>query len=277
MLLLDSLGPAMVGDMSAAKDIIGFHNNYIAPFKGIAVTPILVDHQARQQAGEGYQSKGAFGSAYKEHLSRSLIQIERGDQDADDGKLNVRMRHKKTNFGPMVDPFDVALTFGIDKIAASVRELLPSEKAQENTLNKKERILAALEGEPLFPEEVVEATGLNPGTVKNSITQLKKAGKIAITGQMNGRAEQVQLAASSSRPLKDRADDAANPKTVARLFANPPEWLRTGMKLYRENPDRHFRAMCTSVAAEVLGDGNRRPEIEDEVRKALEQPPLEQA
>jgi hypothetical protein len=147
------------------------------------VTPILVDHQARQQAGEGYQNKGAFGSAYKEHLSRSLIQIERGNQDADDGKLNVRMRHKKTNFGPMVDPFDVALTFGIDKITASVRQLDPFEKAQEHTLNTRERILAALEGEPLFPDEVVEATGLNPGTVKNSITQLKKGVRSWLPGR----------------------------------------------------------------------------------------------
>jgi AAA domain len=94
--VLDSLGPAMVGDMSAAKDVIGFHNAYIAPFKSVKATPLLVDHQARQQAGEGYQNKGAFGSAYKEHLSRSLIQVELGDRSADGGTLNVRLRHKPT-------------------------------------------------------------------------------------------------------------------------------------------------------------------------------------
>jgi hypothetical protein len=33
MVVLDSLGPAMVGDMAAAKDVIKFHNRYIAPFK----------------------------------------------------------------------------------------------------------------------------------------------------------------------------------------------------------------------------------------------------
>jgi hypothetical protein len=87
MVVLDSLGPAMVGDMAAAKDVIEFHNRYIAPFKTIASTPLLIDHQARQQAGEGYQSKGAFGSAYKEHLSRSLIQVEAGDRSAEQGTL----------------------------------------------------------------------------------------------------------------------------------------------------------------------------------------------
>jgi hypothetical protein len=108
MVVLDSLGPAMIGDMAAAKDVIEFHNAYIAPFKAIGVTPVLVDHQARQQAGEGYQNKGAFGSAYKEHLSRSLIQVEAGERSAEEGTLNVRLRHKKTNFGALVDPFDVA-------------------------------------------------------------------------------------------------------------------------------------------------------------------------
>ena len=77
----------MVGDMAAAKDVIEFHNRYSAPFKTIGATPLLIDHQARQQAGEGYQSKGAFGSAYKEHLSRSLIQVEAGDRSAEQGTL----------------------------------------------------------------------------------------------------------------------------------------------------------------------------------------------
>ena len=162
----------------------------------------------------------------------------------------------------------------LPELAHNLRSLTV-EGAQEHTLNTRELILAALEGEPLFPDEVVEATGLNPGTVKNSITQLKKVGKISVTGEMNGRAEQEQSTASSSRPLKDRADDAANPKTVAGLFTNPLEWLRTGIKLYWENPDRHFRPLCNSVAAEVLGDGNRRDEVLDEVKKALGQPPLE--
>jgi hypothetical protein len=138
------LGPAMVGDMAAAKDVIEFHNRYIAPFKTIASTPLLIDHQARQQAGEGYQSKGAFGSAYKEHLSRSLIQVEAGDRSAEQGTLNVRLRHKKTNFGTLADPFDVSLSFSDEMIVASTRDLAPADRAQEATLNAEDRVVAAL-------------------------------------------------------------------------------------------------------------------------------------
>src|SRR5215210_9309856 len=134
MAVLDSLGPAMVGDMAAARDVIGFHNRYIAPFREAGVTPLLIDHQARQQGGEGYQSKGAFGSAYKEHLSRSLIQVEAGDRNAEAGTLNVRLRHKKTNFGALCDPFDVKLQFSDEEISATVHELSSADLAQENTV-----------------------------------------------------------------------------------------------------------------------------------------------
>ena len=134
--VLDSLGPAMVGDMAAAKDVMEFHNCYIAPFRNAGVTPLLIDHQARQQSGEGYQSKGAFGSAYKEHLSRSLIQVEAGDRSAEQGTLNVRLRHKKTNFGALCDPFDVTLTFSPEEISASVVKLTPTSRRRLRSTRK---------------------------------------------------------------------------------------------------------------------------------------------
>jgi hypothetical protein len=174
MVVLDSLGPAMVGDMAAARDVIEFHNHYIAPFKAIGVTPILIDHQARQQGGEGYQSKGAFGSAYKEHLSWSLIQVEAGERSAERGTLNVRLRHKKTNFGALVEPFDVSLSFSDEMIVTQTRHLTPQDLAQESTLNAVDRITAALEDGPAYPDEIVEATGLARSTVKNKINELKR-------------------------------------------------------------------------------------------------------
>jgi hypothetical protein len=207
--ILDSLGPAMVGDMAAAKDVIEFHNHYIAPFREVGTTPLLVDHQARQQAGEGYQSKGAFGSAYKEHLSRSLIQVEAGDRSAEQGILNVRLRHKKTNFGALCDPFDVVLSFSDEKITATVRDLSSAERAQETTLNSKDRVLAALEDGPAYPDELVETTGLTRGTIKNAITALKKAGRVEVTGEMQGQMERVRLVAPAARPIKGSAASAA--------------------------------------------------------------------
>ncbi len=278
MTILDSLGPAMVGDMAAAKDVIEFHNHYIAPFKAIGVTPILVDHQARQQGGEGYQSKGAFGSAYKEHLSRSLIQVEAGDRSAEQGVLNVRLRHKKTNFGVLLEPFDVSLSFSDEMIVTTTRDLTPSDLAQEQTLNSKERVLAVLQDGPAYPDEIAEATGLALGTAKNAITTLKKAARVELTGERQGRMEQVQLAATSSRPIKGSDDDAderedinlfSPPETVAEFFATPPEWLSKLLEKYRENPERYFKPLCKTVEAAVLDAGGRVEDVAEEVKREL--------
>jgi hypothetical protein len=270
MVVLDSLGPAMVGDMSAAKDVIEFHNCYIAPFKAVGATPLLVDHQARQQAGEGYQSKGAFGSAYKEHLSRSLIQVEGGDRSAELGTLNVRLRHKKTNFGALVDPFDVSLSFSDEMIVASTRNLTPTDLAQETTLNAEDRVCAALEDGPAYPDEISETAGLARGTVKNKITALKKAGRVETTGEIRSQMEQVQLVAPRHRPIKGSAASATpDTSTVAGLFANPPDWLVTQLGVYRKNPGRHLKPLCAAVAAVVLEDGARASEVQEEVEREL--------
>jgi hypothetical protein len=262
LVVLDSLGKALVGDMLAAKDVIGFHNTFIAPFQNQGVTPVLVDHQARQQPGEGYQSKGAYGSAYKEHLSRSLIQVEAGDRSAEQGVLNVRLRHKKSNFAPLEEPFDVALTFSDDVIVATTRELTAQDKAQEQTLNGTDRVLAALEDGPLFPDEIADVTGLKLGTVKNKLVALKKAGRVVSTGQIRNQSEQVSLVS-----LIYKGSDTY--ESVANFFQDPPDWLPGQLEKYRERPELHFRSLCMTVAAKVLDNGDRWEEVKEEVEREL--------
>jgi len=57
--------------------------------------------------------------------------------------------------------------------------------------------------------------------------------------------------------------------SVAELFANPPEWLTKQLKVYRENPTRHFGPLCTAVAAEVLGVDGRAEDVAEEVREEV--------
>jgi DNA-binding transcriptional ArsR family regulator len=278
MVILDSLGPAMVGDMAAARDVIEFHNHYIAPFKAVGATPLLVDHQARQQGGEGYQSKGAFGSAYKEHLSRSLIQVEAGDRSAEEGALNIRLRHKKTNFGTLCDPFDVALSFSENEISASVRELTPADRAQETTLNSKDRVVAALEDGPSYPDELVEATGLTRGTIKNAITALKRAGVVETTGEARGQMEEVQLVAPAARPIKKSATSAARDlapeQRIMSMLASPPGWLATQLEKCRQDPERYFDPTCAAIAKAVFDDGHRGDEAAPALQAHLDQESL---
>jgi hypothetical protein len=203
LVVIDSLGPAMLGDMEAARDVIRFHNDYIAPFRAMGVTPLIVDHQGKLQAGENYQQKTAFGSAYKEHLARSVLQVEAGDRDRDNGVLDVRVRHKKSNFGARLDPFDVRLEFGPEKITVTPVELDDADLATETSLNAKDRVVKALQAGPAYPHDLAEMTGLAHGTVVNCLTQLKRAGKVETTDERDGKAEQVRATPSPSDYTRD--------------------------------------------------------------------------
>ena len=61
--------------------------------------------------------------------------------------------------------------------------------------------------------------------------------------------------------------------TVAELYTTPPLWLSKQLAVYRQDPDRHFKPLCTSVAAVVLGDGLRWEEAQNEVRREVEEIP----
>jgi hypothetical protein len=82
MVVLDSYGVALGGDAEASKDIIAFNNEVLEPFRAMGVAVLVIDHQSKQQAGQSYQSKGAFGSVFKSNLARSVIQVEATGGDA---------------------------------------------------------------------------------------------------------------------------------------------------------------------------------------------------
>jgi hypothetical protein len=52
-------------------------------------------------------------------------------------------------------------------------------------------------------------------------------------------------------------------------LANPPGWLVTQLKVYREDPGRHLQPLCSAVASVVLGDGARGDEVREEVEREL--------
>ncbi len=83
LVIVDSLGIALQGDAENARDVIRFHHEYLDPFRAAGITLLVIDHQAKTQAGERYQSKRTFGSVYKENLARSVLQVEPSDRGPD--------------------------------------------------------------------------------------------------------------------------------------------------------------------------------------------------
>jgi DNA-binding transcriptional ArsR family regulator len=227
-MILDSLGVALQGDAEAARDVIGFFQRTLEPLRAAGVTVLIVDHQSRLQAGERYQSKGAFGSVYKSNLARSVIQAEAVERN--EGMLTARLRQKKHSFGELATPFEAKLVFTEELVTLSGVELGAADLADEGTLNARDRIRLALEDGPAFPVDLAEATGLALKTVKNKLSELRKAGIVEPTGRVEDRAEEVSL--SSPSPIRDGDGDGSptneQRRTIRQLVYEgmQPDWAR---------------------------------------------------
>jgi hypothetical protein len=191
VVIVDSLGIALQGDAESARDVIKFHQRYLDPFRAAGVTLLVVDHQAKTQAGERYQNKRSFGSVYKENLARSVVQVEPGDRG--DGLLTVKLRQTKHNFGPKAEPFGARLTFTEEEITVEAHTLEAIDLAGETMLNARDRVMHALKDGPALPADIAEACVMPLGTVKNELTRLRKRGLVGYTGEVQGQARQVRL------------------------------------------------------------------------------------
>jgi DNA-binding transcriptional ArsR family regulator len=191
LIIVDSLGIVLQGDAESARDVIRFHREYLDPFRAAGITLLVIDHQAKTQPGERYQSKRTFGSVYKENLTRSVIQVEPRDRGA--GLLTLKMRQTKSNFGLRAEPFGVRLAFTEQSISVDAQELDATELAEESALNARDRVLLTLKDGPAYPADIAETCGIPLGTVKNELTRLRKRGLVEYTGEVQGQARQVRL------------------------------------------------------------------------------------
>jgi hypothetical protein len=307
LLVIDSWGPLMDGNMESAQDIIKFYNNHLKPLVDLGVTVLIVDHQSRTQEGQNYQKKGAFGSVYKENLARSVLQIERVEEDRDAGTLRVRVRHRKSNFGPRLEPFDVTITFGGDRIITKAEAIEEAEKASEESLNSSDRIFSVLIQEPATVKEIVARTGLAEGTVRNGLSKLVP-GRVH-TGELDGRTKVYGLpddiknlsSLSSTYRCSDNDDRSAEEKTpvssdlgagesatvaelrkhrerkegdpLAEFLENPPEWFLTQGRLCAQQgaPERLLNPLANSVATHLFGSPWQWQEVLPAVEEKLQE------
>jgi hypothetical protein len=227
LMVVDSLGPALQGDAEAARDVIGFFQKSIEPFRAQGIAILIIDHQSRLQAGQSYQSKGAFGSVFKTNLARSVIQAQATERG--EGTLTVRLRQKKHNFGHLAEPFGVKLSFTEQAVSLEAIELDASELAEEATLNSTERVKLALENGPAYPWEIAESTGLAVKTVKNVLTGLRKKSVVEPTGEVESRTEQVRLSVPASLSLyRDGDGDDSSIHSQREVFELAHEFLSNG-------------------------------------------------
>jgi len=278
-IVVDSVGQAITGDMDKNHAVNAFFRDHIEPFSLWGTTPILVDHEGKRQSGEKHKDKTIIGGVYKANNARGVLQFILEEYDKDEHRLDIRVRVPKINFEPP-EPFGISITFEPEKVSIETRILPDEELLDEEREPLRKRVYAALITEPLSVIDLSQTTGAAVGSVRNTLSQLMGEHLVAATAarpklyyRLDGPGPDDEYnhhrptpGVSGDDDTRERSDE---PTTVAEFFATPPDWLTSQLKVYRQDPARHFEPLCSAVAAVVLGDGARGGEVADEARKAL--------
>jgi RecA-family ATPase len=199
--VIDSFGAAVSGDPESAKDVTALFRE----LRRLG-TVLILDHQSKSKTGERYKDKTAFGSVYKQNMSRNIWQLQRNPEpDTTEDEITLALFHKKSNFGPLRETIYVKATF----TKAFTLEKTEPDVTFADSLSAKDRVLIAFMGRSkATAEQVANDTELALKTVKNSITALKKEGKLTPTGEKDGQANFYKPTVPVSPSLRDKDRDA---------------------------------------------------------------------
>ena len=227
--IIDSMGLAMAGDMDRARDVIAFHRQYIDPLRKSGTTPFVVDHEGKLQAGENRKDKGPIGSAFKAHVTRSVLQFTLEEYDEENSALDIRVRQHKTNFKP-TKPFGVRFAFEEAKVSIEAIDLSDTELIDEAYVPVKGRIVAALKPGEATIRELGALTGAETGTIRNKLSELKNEERVIDAGY-RGREKLYALPCSPDFVTRDEPQKAQNGEN------QPGSLLSSSVNAYRETGD----------------------------------------
>ncbi|MCH7577961.1 MAG: AAA family ATPase [Chloroflexi bacterium] len=171
-LIIDSLGAAAGGNPNAPELMIPT----LQMLRDLGKSSLVIDHQSKMQEGQHYENKTAYGNAYKGFLSRSVWQIEKGESE-ERHTLELLMRPKKANFGPLMEPVGVKITFGSTTVKVERVDAADVPSLVEK-LPLGDQLLAELAEGEASVDELIASTGKPKGTVQNQLTRLRRASKI---------------------------------------------------------------------------------------------------
>ena len=192
LVIVDSLGKALGEDPLDPKVAI---KAYTA-LDTLKTAVVIVDHQPKSAGDGAYTSLREYGTAYKGHLARSRLQLERvGEAKTADGttQVGVVLRHKKNNFGSLHPDIHLVLSFVNTKNNLhAVRFELAQVDTSAEALGTRGEILNLLSQQPLTAEQLAETLGIARTTASDHLQALRKAGLIVEHGKQ-GKAKMWTL------------------------------------------------------------------------------------
>jgi hypothetical protein len=176
LVIVDSVGAAAITDLEKAQAVVQVFRNLRSLNPGGL---LLVDHQAKLQAGQDYRDKTPFGSVYKYNLSRVVWQSELVESQP--GEAWVILRNTKNNLGPLQGEIGVQLTFGEGLVTVTPAALTSGPLVERASLES--RIIAVLkERGPSTAQEIADRLEANPKSVQVKLSRLKGLGRVVVTG-----------------------------------------------------------------------------------------------
>lgn len=171
LVIIDSLGAALIGDAESAKDICTL-------FQGIRQlgTVLVIDHQSKTQKGEKSNTKTIFGSVYKTNLSRNVWHIN--SIQSEPGNLKTVLEHRKTNLTDKHDAIGLEMHFKNGSF--TINGYQPGMEFADH-MPVKSKIESALAGlKKATAAEIAEEIDEALGTVKTNLSLLNRNNKIKV-------------------------------------------------------------------------------------------------
>ncbi|MGC2295302.1 MAG: AAA family ATPase [Candidatus Dormiibacterota bacterium] len=259
LVVIDSMGLAISGDNQSEEGVIPA----MGALRALGIASVVIDHQARIQTGQDYSSKEQFGSVYKGNLSRMSWQLERADPGTDAAVVELVMRNRKANFGPLQSDLGLRVTFASDAITVS-----PVDVATTPSLASKaparEQVFAAVVGEPgSTADTIADVTGVAMSTVKNSLTELYRLHRV--TRVSTSRREPAQWYPVNQSEYPDRDTQYPDGTLGASIpESHPPKGgvcdtrdTRSAPAQRRKSQDTRDTRSAVDVASEVFPRARR--------------------
>jgi len=178
LIIMDSAGPAIGGDINDAARVIDFFN-CVRKLTSIGATVLILSHVSKQTRKTDETEGLPIGSVYFENLSRICWELK---QRKADGYMQIGLFCRKSNFGPMRPiGFEIKFEDGL----AFIKQTL-YEEIEDMTVSKSptpELVLNVLEVlESADVNEIAKQTNVDKQYLWQVLNRLKKKGVVKNTG-----------------------------------------------------------------------------------------------
>ena len=186
LVIVDSVGLALGGQFNDGEVVL----RMFEAIRQLDTTTLLVDHQGK---GEDGADRGAIGSSYKKHMSRSVWEL-RGAEGPNDSR-RIGLYHRKTNYSRLHKAFGLSLTVHEDENEIARSAVFERVDVREDAdlsagLSVPQRIMDYLRSGGKTVAEISEDLGIQQPAARLALNRLGNAEKVTQldgSGQRGGR------------------------------------------------------------------------------------------